>query len=137
MADGPATLLQAALIAALRADPEVAALATGGVYDEPQEHVAFPYVHLGRLDGAALRIGCHTDDDIAFSVECQSQTAAGREQVVALAHAVRVALDGLEVVLPGVTLVWCDYLTSVVSGSGNGEIYTAVVAFEASLGVAA
>ena len=56
---------------------------------------------------------------------------------MALAHAVRVALDGVEVALPGLTLDWCDYLTTVVSRSRDGEIYTAVVAFEASLGVAA
>ncbi|APX23193.1 MULTISPECIES: DUF3168 domain-containing protein [Salipiger] len=138
MAEAPAYVLQKAVIAALRADPEIQALVGAKVFDEPPPpaFAEYPYIHLGRIDAAAERIGCYTDDDIFFTVECQSRPVAGRDEVTQLAHAVRLGLDQVELTLPGLTLDWCDYLTQSVSRSRDGGTWTAVVAFSASVAAA-
>ncbi|WP_353475518.1 DUF3168 domain-containing protein [Salipiger sp. H15] len=136
MADGPVLALQDAVVLALLADADVAALVSGRVFVEPQDDVVFPYIHLGRQDASADRIGCYTDDSIIFSVECHSRPVSARVEALQIAHAVRMALDDAELALDGYTLDWCDYLTHAVSRSSAGDTYTATVAFEAAVAVA-
>lgn len=137
MVDGPALALQAALVAALRADAGVAALVGARVYDEPPQDVVLPYVRLGNLDASALRMDCHTDTDITVSIECHSRPASGRVEAGRMAYAVRLALDDVSLTLAGHTLDWCYYLTESVTRAPDGRSYIAVVAFEASTGIAA
>jgi len=135
--EGPVLALQDALVVALLADAGVATMVDDRVYVEPQEDVVFPYIHLGRQDASADRIGCYTDESIFFSVECQSRPVSARVEALQMAHAVRVALDDAELPLTGYTLDWCDYLTHAVSRSKDGDTYTATVAFEAAVAPAA
>jgi len=138
VADGPAYALQVAVIARLRADTDLGAVVGPKIFDEPppSQYADYPFVHLGRLDDEAVRIGCHTDDDILFTIECHTRPVAGRVEVLALAHAVRRALDDAPLTLSGHSLDWCDFLTQSVNQSRDGATWTAVLAFEASVAAA-
>ena len=137
MADGPALALQAAVIAALRTDPGVAALVGARVYDEPPQDGAFPYIRYGTDNLAPLRLsGECVDEDIAFSVEVHSRPVAGRVEAKRIAHAVRAALDDQGLILPGFRLDWLNYTTQAISRASDGESYIATIAFEAALSAA-
>ena len=134
MADGPALALQAALVAALKADAGVAALVGARVYDEPPQHVTFPYVRIGVLDVAPLRMsGDCLDEDIIFSIEAHSRPVAGRVEAAKIAHAVRVALDDAALSVTGSPLDWCQWTTQAVARAPDGVSYIANVAFQAAL----
>ncbi|PWE27000.1 DUF3168 domain-containing protein [Pararhodobacter marinus] len=137
MTDGPALALQAAVIAALRADSGVAALVGARVYDEPPQDVAFPYIRYGTDNLAPLRLsGECVDEDVAFSVEVHSRPVAGRVEVKRIAHAVRAALDDQGLILPGFRLDWLHYTTQAISRASDGASYIATIAFEAALSAA-
>jgi len=113
MADGPALALQAALVAALKAD------------------------RIGTVDLRPLRLsGECSDEDFAFSIEAHSRPVAGRVEAARLAHAVRTALDGATLTVTGYTFEWCDWTTQAVTRAADGESYIATIAFEAALGAA-
>ena len=134
MADDGSLALQAALIARLRADADLAALVFGRVYDEPPKDVAFPYVRLGAEVLGTERIGCFADDDIAFSIECHSRPVAGRVEAKRLAAAVRASLDDADIALgSGKHLDWIEHLTTSYSRAADGVSWIAVVAFEAAV----
>ena len=136
MADAPDIALQAALVSRLRADTDLAALVASRVYDQPPQKVAFPYVRIGDMDLSADRIGCFTDDDVTFSIECHSKPVAGRVEAKRIAFAVRQCLDDADLTLTGFSVDWCDYLTQSVTRGKDGKSYIAVVAFNASIALA-
>ena len=134
MADGPALALQAALVARLKANAGVTALVGARVYDEPPQNVQFPYVRIGTVDLAPLRLsGPCTHEDLVLSVEAHSRPVAGRVEAARIAHAIRLALDGGGFTVTGYTLDWCDWTTQAVSRAADGESYIATLAFEAAL----
>jgi len=136
VADGPALALQAALVAALKADAGVSALVGARVYDEPPQNVVFPYIRIGSVDLRPLRMSCQTDEDFVFSIEGHSRPVAGRVEASRLAHAVRVALDGATLTVTGYTFEWCEWTTQAVTRAADGESYIATVAFEVALSAA-
>lgn len=136
MADGPALALQAALVAALRADAGVSALVGARVYDKPPHaaNLTFPYVRIGPIILSPLRMsGDCVDDEIGFGIEAYSRPVAGRVEAARIAQAIREALDGVPFAVTGFNLDWCNYLTQAVSEGSDGESYVATVAFEAAL----
>lgn len=134
MADGPVLALQAAIVAALRADPAVAALVGGRVYDEPPEDVEFPYCRIGMTDLRILRLsGPWADDDVMLSVECHSRPTSGRVEAARIAHAVRRCLDGAALALAGHGLDWLQFTTQAVTQAPDGRSYVGTVAFEAAI----
>jgi len=134
VADGPALALQEALVAALRADAGIVALVDARVYDQPPQHVVFPYVRVGQIDLAPLRMsGDCTDEDIVFSIEAHSRPVAGRVEATKIAHAVRVALDDAALTVTGYTLDWCTFTTQAVTRAPDGVSYIANIAFNAAL----
>lgn len=137
MDDGPALALQQVIVATLRADPALAGLVSGRVYDEAPADVAFPYVRLGNVDPQADRIGCYTDDRIRFSIECYSRPPSGRVEAGRIGFSVRRALDGAQLDPAGYTLDWLDYLTQTTTRAPDGASYVATVAFEAAMAPAA
>ncbi|KAB6716269.1 DUF3168 domain-containing protein [Roseobacter sp. TSBP12] len=136
MADDSALALQSALVGWLKADTGVSALVSGRIYDEPPQDVVFPYVRIGNIDLSADRIGCFTDDDIKFSIECHSRPVNGRVEATRISAAVRTSLDDAALILPGFSVDWCDYLTQAVIRAADGKSYIATVAFEASIALA-
>lgn len=147
MADDGSLALQSALLARLRADASLTALVSGRVYDEPPKDVAFPYVRLGAEVVGSERIGCFTDDDIAFSIECHTRPTSGRVEAgqpeivksgrveaKRLAAAVRASLDDADITLgSGKHLDWLEHLTTSYSRASDGASWIAVVAFEAAV----
>lgn len=133
MADPAALALQKAVVARLLSSPAVAALVGPRVHDEPPQGVAFPYARIGQTDQRALRMDCHTDDDVLFSVECHSRPDAGRVEAMRLAQAVREALDDAPLTVAGHVLDWMDYTALSVSRAPDGRSYVATVAFAAAL----
>lgn len=136
MADGPDLALQVALVAALKANAGVASLVGARVYDEPPQHVIFPYVRIGMMDLRPLRLSDCTDEDIMFSIEAHSRPVAGRVEAGRIANAVRVALDGATPSVTGYTLDWIDWQTQAVTRATDGKSYIATIAFEAALSAA-
>lgn len=137
MADGPALALQARLVAVLKANAGVAALVGARVYDEPPDSVTFPYVRVGTIDLAILRLsGECADEDIVFSIEAHSRPVAGRVEASRIAHAVRLALDDAALAVPGYTVEWCDFTTQAVTRAPDGRSYIATIAFNAALSAA-
>lgn len=134
MADGPDLALQKALISRLRATGAVVALVGQRIYDEPPQAVTFPYLRIGQIELAPLRMDGCTDHDLTFSIEVHSRPGAGRVEAARIADAVRLALDGASLTVEGVTCDWCHYLTQSVSRNADGQSYVATVAFEAALG---
>jgi len=135
MADGPALSLQAGLVAALKADSAVAALVGTRVYDEPPQGVTFPYIRIGNVDAEPFRDSCAKAWSIVFSIEGHSRPVSGRVEATRLAEAVVDALDEQEtdLTVTGFNLEWLYWLTQAVTRNADGESYTAVIAFEASL----
>lgn len=137
MADGPALAVQEALVARLRADAGVVALVGARVYDEPPEAVAFPYIRLGTVDLAPLRLsGPCTDEDIILSIECHSRPVAGRVEVSRMADAVRRALDGVSLSVTGYTCEWVDWTAQAVTRAADGRSWIATLSFAVALGAA-
>lgn len=136
MADGPALSLQAALVAALKADAGVAAIVGARVYDEPPQDVAFPYVRIGEI----LVRPFHTDGqeafEITFGIEAFSRPVAGRVEAARLAYAVQAALHDQTLAITGYGNAWtfCETFTTARDGAGQG--YSSIIAFTAMLDVA-
>ena len=134
MADGPALALQAALVTRLRANAGISALVGARVYDEPPQNVVFPYVRIGNVDLAPLRLsGDCRDDDIRFSIEAHSRPVAGRVEATRIAAAVVAALDGAALTVAGHHLDWCQWVTQAATRAPDGRSYIATIAFEAAL----
>lgn len=134
MADGPALALQAALVARLKADAGVAALVGARVHDEPPQDVVLPFVRIGDIEVAPLRMDCHTDWTLTFGIEVHSRPVAGRVEATRIAEAVVTAVDGAALSIVGFTCDWCWFVTQVVSRQADGKSYLARVVFEAALG---
>ena len=133
MADGPALALQAALVTRLRANAGLTALVGARVYDEPPQGVVFPYVRIGSVDLAPLRMTTCSHEDLIFSIEAHSRPVSGRVEAARIAHAVRVALDAAPLTVTGYTLDWCDWITQAVTRAPDGRSYIATIAFTAAL----
>ncbi|WP_028029892.1 DUF3168 domain-containing protein [Gemmobacter nectariphilus] len=137
MPDDPSLALQKSVIATLRADAGVSAVVGVRVYDEPPQNVEFPYVRLGQIDLAPLRMsGTCVDADILFSVEAHSRPASGRVEATRIADAVRAALDDAALTVAGHVCEWCQYTAQSVTRAADGRSYVAVIAFQAALSAA-
>lgn len=134
MADGPALALQAALVAALKSDPAVAALVGARVHDEPPQAVEFPYVRIGSVEVQPVRMDGHTDWTVTFGIEVHARPVAGRVEVTRVAEAVVEALDGAVLTIAGFTCDWCWFVTQAAGRASDGKSYVATVVFEAALG---
>lgn len=115
----PITLLQGALVTALRADPALTAIVgPDGVFDAPPAGRAPPYVVVLRHD---IRI---IDADLAPSQEHRLLLACwsdqpGRRRAVELAG--RVSAVALELTAPGLAVTHRDHLgTQTVIDAGTG-----------------
>lgn len=133
MADGPDLALQKTLVATLRGAAGVTALVGARVYDRPPQDVQFPYVQIGQIELAPLRMDGGTDHDLTFAVEAYSRPAGGRVEAARVAQAVRVALDSVTLTIAGFHCDWCHYVTQAASRAPDGESYVSVVAFQAAL----
>lgn len=99
----PALALQGAVVAALKADAAVTALAGDRVYDRvPGPDTAFPYVSLGPCDVVQNDATCIGGADVTLQIDVWSREPGFRE-AKALAGAVRTALHLLETSFDGLS----------------------------------
>lgn len=139
MAEDYDLALMAGVVAALKADGGVAALAAARVYDEPPQGVGFPYVRIGGVEPRPLRTDGGAASEVAFSVECYSRPGSGdgsgpqgRVACARLAAAVRGALDENEVgvAVGGLTLVKLHWTGTTVDREPDGASYLGIVLFD-------
>lgn len=84
---GPALAVMSGLRAALRADPDLTALISGRVVDEPRKNQAFPYVRFGRIDVKSDDTSGHIAYSVTIGLEAHSRPIAGRVEATAICEA--------------------------------------------------
>jgi hypothetical protein len=100
----PDRALQAAVLAALRADAGVTALVAARIYDEPPAQPIYPYVTIGRAETRPLGGVDGEGVEHALSLTCVSRFG-GAEEATAVVGAMRAALHGAELTLTDHRLV--------------------------------
>lgn len=135
MADGPALALQAAIIAALRADAAVSALVGARVYDEPPQGVEFPYIRLGEFIAQPFHTDGKAAFEITYGVEAYSRPKSGRVEATRIAFAIQAALHDQNLTVAGYSTAWNFCETFTTSREADGREYSSVVAFTAMLDV--
>lgn len=96
--------LQGAIIAALKAAPDVVALVGPRIYDTVPDNPVFPYVSYGPVDILADDADCIETQDVFIQIDTWSR-AVGFPEVKRLNDAVRAALHQNDLALPVNALV--------------------------------
>jgi hypothetical protein len=84
--------LQGAIVAALKADPDVDALVAGRVYDRPPQDVVFPFVEVGDFQETDAGAGCMEDAAEVFVDVHAWSRSIGKVEAHRLAGAIKAAL---------------------------------------------
>lgn len=93
MADADSALpLQKAIVAALKADPTLAAIINGRVYDSVPTSATKPYVSLGPWQVLPDQADCYDSSDVAVQIDGWS-AGPGSVESKKIGRAVRTALD--------------------------------------------
>lgn len=131
MAD-PDLELQGAIVARLKADPAVAALVNGRVYDAVPTNAAFPYVSYGPCNAIQDDADCITAVDIAVQLDVWSR-GVGFPEAKKIVDAVRNALHDQEKIMPLATnaLVFIECRSSSVVRDPDGLTSHGILSFEA------
>ena len=88
----PALAVQKALVGALKADPTLAALVAGRIYDQPPAAAQMPYVSTGEDQVVPDRAdGGYEGSDITVTIHAWSR-ATGFPEVKQIAAAIRIVL---------------------------------------------
>ena len=138
MADGPESALQKGLIAALKADAGVASQVGARVHDTPPQRVTFPYVRLGKFDGAPWDTDATVGDELIFTIEAHCRPdRRGTVHARRLKEAIKGVLHRGEerVSVTGFVLVELIFLTSTTEELSDGKSQVARLAFRARLDV--
>ncbi len=130
MADGYATATQAALRAALIADPGVAALIAGRVVDEPTPALPLPFLRFGDLEPVPDDTDGTRGALVSVGLEVQSRPAAGRIEATRILEAVAAALHRRPEVLAvaGYEVVEVEVLTWTATRAPDGASYVGTLA---------
>lgn len=101
----PERALSAALLAAVRADPGVAALVAGRAWDQPPPDPGFPYLQLGRVEVRPAGSGAPEEGvELVASLTCVSRFG-GKEEAAEVGARVRDALHDADIAVPDHRLV--------------------------------
>lgn len=95
----PELELQGAIVARLKADPAVAALVNGRIYDAVPTNAAFPYISIGPVDAVDDDADCITGLIVAQQIDCWSR-GVGFPEAKKIVDAVRAALHDREAQMP-------------------------------------
>ena len=135
VADGYMTATMAGLRAALIADATIGPMLPGGVVDEPQSDIAFPYVRFGNLEvveddtdgtlGAIVQVG----------LEVHSRPVAGRTEAAQICETLATALHRNAIAVWIVEYLITDILvqTWTVDRAKDGASYEGRIALEVHL----
>ncbi|MEH6522572.1 DUF3168 domain-containing protein [Sulfitobacter sp.] len=134
MARGYALALQAALIAALKADGGISALVGVRIYDEPPQNALRPYISIGGIELRPLRSDCGRAATVTFGIEAHSRPdTSGRGEATECAEAIVSALDQAPLEVVGFTVIQMHWLTQSVERDVDGKSYTAIATFSTIL----
>ncbi|MFC7399588.1 DUF3168 domain-containing protein [Chelatococcus sp. GCM10030263] len=122
--------LQAAAVAALKADAALAALIAGRVFDRVEPNAVFPYVNLTGFQLVQDDADCVDGAEVFFDVHVWSQAVA-RTEAAEIAGAVRSVLHGADLVLPGFDLLLIEHRDTRYLRDPDGVINHAVVTVRA------
>ena len=121
--------LQKAMLARLKADPELDALLAGRVFDQAPEGAETPYLALGRCESRPVAAAdCGVEQRLTLTVVSRF---AGMEEAKAVAAAVRACLEAAALEADGVRTVTLRTVFSDVFRAGDGRRTYAVVRLRA------
>lgn len=126
----PSLELQKAIVAALKADTDTAALIGARVYDQPPAVPQFPYLTLGEDQTIAERADCYDASEVTLTFHAWSR-ATGFPEVKRIADAVRQALTDAPLALTGHRLVDLAFTDSRVLRDPDGLTSHAVITLRA------
>lgn len=128
----PELELQGVLVAALKADPDVAALVGARVYDTVPRDTDFPYISLGPMEARTDDAECITGFMIFSQIDVWSQ-AVGYPEVKRLIDAVRHAIHDQDLSLTVNALVFIEHQTSRILRDPDGLTSHGALDFVASV----
>jgi Protein of unknown function (DUF3168) len=128
----PELELQGAIVSRLKADPGVAALVNGRIYDAVPQTATFPYVTIGPTQTIDDRAECIVGLEIFQQIDAWSR-GVGYPEVKKIADAVRFALDDAPLVLPTNALVFIECEDGNTSRDPDGLTNHSRLNFRASV----
>lgn len=128
--DAPDLELQGVIIAALKADPAVAALIGPRAYDTIPDQPTFPYVSYGPGDSVEDDADCIATDIVTIQLDAWSRTV-GYPEVRRVADAVRRALHDKDFTLATNALVFLQHRITRVMRDPDGLTNHAAISLEA------
>lgn len=128
MAD-PELEMQGEIIKWLKADPAVAALVAGRIYDSVPSSSAHPFISYGPADIVSDDAECITAFSIAVQLDVWSR-AVGFPEVKRIADAVRRSLHDAPLPLPTNALVFLRHEQTRTSRDPDGKTSHAAMSFE-------
>lgn len=135
MSTDPSLELQAAILAKLKADPQVSALVDGRIYDSVPPAPTFPYVAFGPVDVIEDDADCINAAAVYQQIDAWSR-AVGFPEVKRVADAVRNALHGVDdetMPLPVNALVIFEHRQTTTFRDPDGLTNHSVLQFQASV----
>lgn len=126
----PTLAVQAAVVAALKADAPLAAIVGAKVYDRVPPTVVPPYCMLSGWQEIDDGTDCMDASEVAFDVQCFS-TAVGRPECARIAGAVKKALNRLRPAATDHTNVEIQHTSTVYFTETDNLTSRAVVSFRA------
>jgi Protein of unknown function (DUF3168) len=130
----PELEVQGAIVARLKADPAVAALVNGRIYDSVQGGSTFPYVTIGPVDSVADDADCIVGFLLAQQIDVWSR-APGFPEAKKIVDAVRKALHDQEAALPLSTnaMAYFECRNSRINRDPDGLTSHGILSFEAAI----
>jgi hypothetical protein len=121
--------LQGAIVQKLKADPGVAALVNGRIFDSIPAGAAFPYVSYGPSDLVTDDADCLTAFNGFHQLDAWSRSP-GYPEVKRVANAVRVALHDASLALPTNALVFLEHRSTRYVRDPDGLTSHAIIQLE-------
>jgi Protein of unknown function (DUF3168) len=132
--DGPELDLQAAIVKQLKADPLVASLVNGRIYDQVPSMPSFPYISIGPVDMQTDDADCITGFSLFQQLDVWSRDV-GFPECKKIMDAARVALHDQEAVMPlaNHAMVFLEHRSTREFRDPDGLTSHGVLSFEASI----
>jgi hypothetical protein len=130
----PELEIQGAIVQALKADPSVAALVNGRIYDSVPGNAVFPYVSIGPADSVADDADCIAGLLVAQQLDVWSR-APGFPEAKKIGDAVRAALHDQESALPLASngMAYFEHRNSRFTRDPDGLTSHGILLFEAAV----
>lgn len=123
--------MQGAIVARLRADPNLAAIISGRVFDNVPKDADFPYVTYGPVDALTDDADCITGFDLAIQLHVWSR-AVGYPESKRIADLIRVSLHQADDIdLPVNALALIEHRQTTTTRDPDGLTSHAIMQFAA------